>query len=97
MIYYFELFVKHLFRGIKMKKIIGIIVLLIAMIGICSCSGQYDKYINEVKNGCLGGCLDTTIAEVFEQTMPKGNWSGGETDEGKIIVEYGAESDARKI
>lgn len=84
-------------RGIEMKKIIGIFVLLITMIGVCSCSGHYDKYINEVKTGCLGGCFDTTIAEVFDQTMPKGNWSGGETDEGKIIVEYGAEPETGKI
>ena len=68
-----------------MKKIGLFIISTLLCALLCSCSSDYDKYIDEVKTGYLGGCFDDTISEVFEQTMPKGKWDGGETDDGKII------------
>lgn len=71
-----------------MKKILCIFTMIIVIAGLSACSSEYDQYIEEVKTGCLGGCLDVTVDEVFSEIMPEGKWDGGETDDGKIIVEY---------
>ena len=72
-----------------MKRILYFIALSVCIVlCVCGCSSKYTQYIEEVKNGYLGGCLDVTVDEVLSQSMPKGKWDGGETDEGKIIVEY---------
>lgn len=81
--------------GILYKTIFSHSVILV--FGLCSCSSEYDKYIHEVKTGYLGGYLDSSISEVFSQVMPNGKWSGGETDDGKIIVEYKSELSGGKI
>lgn len=70
-----------------MKKILCLFTLLMSVLALSSC-GAYSEYIEEVKTGYLGGCLDVTVDEVFSQTIPDGKWDGGETDDGKIIVEY---------
>ena len=72
-----------------MKKFItGLSLIVLIAISLTACSSEYDKYIEEVKTGYLGGCLDVTVDEVFSQTLPDGKWDSGETDSGKIIVEY---------
>lgn len=71
-----------------MKKIIILFLTTIMILSFTACSSEYDKYIEEVKTGYLGGCLDVTVDEVLSQTIPDGKWDGGETDDGKIIVEY---------
>lgn len=85
-------------KGVFHMKKIGLFIISTLLCALlCSCSSDYDKYIDEVKTGYLGGCFDDTISEVFEQTMPKGKWDGGETDDGKIIVEYKMESENDKV
>lgn len=72
-----------------MKKITNLFILITcAVLLLTACSSEYDNYIEEVKTGYLGGCLDVTVGEVFSQTLPDGTWDSGETDSGKIIVEY---------
>lgn len=70
-----------------MKRILYLLAVIIAALGLASC-GAYSEYIEEVKTGYLGGCLDVTVDEVLSDTLPNGKWDGGETDDGKIIVEY---------
>ena len=70
-----------------MKKILCLFATFIVAIGLTSC-GTYGKYIEEIKTGYIGGCLDVTIDEVFSQTIPNGKWDSKEMDDGKIIVEY---------
>lgn len=73
--------------NINMKKFLCVFTLLVAAIALSSC-GAYSEYIEEVKTGYLGGCLDVIVDEVLSDTLPNGKWDGGETDDGKIIVEY---------
>lgn len=81
-----------------MKKITSILTaVIVAAMLFTACGSDYEKYINEVKDGYLGGCLDVTVGEVFAQSIPGGSWDSGETDEGKIIVEYDADIEDMEI
>lgn len=78
-------------RSGKMKKITGILTAVIALaMLLTACGSDSEMYTDEVKNGYLGGYLDVTVGEVLEQSIPGGSWDSGETDSGKIIVEYSA-------
>lgn len=67
------------------------------ILSFTACNSEYDKYMTEVKTGYLGGCLDATVDEVFSQSMPNGKWDGGETDSGKMIVEYQGELSGSEV
>lgn len=75
-----------------MKKAIGFLTTLVAILALfTACDSGYEAYIDEVTGGYLGGCLDVTVGEVLEASIPGGSWDSGETDSGKIIVEYSAD------
>lgn len=75
-----------------MKKTLGFLTALAATFALfTACDSGYEAYIDEVAGGYLGGCLDVTVGEVLEASIPGGSWDSGETDSGKIIVEYSAD------
>ena len=78
-----------------MKRILSLIT-IISIFAVClsGCDNNsvYESYIEEVKNGYLGGCTNVTVDEVFSETLG-GKWSGYKTDSSETVVEYSAKLD----
>jgi len=66
------------------------LMLLFVLLGTTGCTNSADQAIETVRTGYLGEYIDVTVEELLDSyylLYDNSEWNGGETDDGRIIVE----------